>query len=86
LPSISAATGDYSPEKYIWRLGIGYHASIRFLGIAAEHNIFQIKASKETQKRTLFHFVNKLNSFVFIVENVALVMLTFVSADENYSK
>ncbi|KXJ12247.1 post-GPI attachment to proteins factor 2 [Exaiptasia diaphana] len=84
LPSISAATGDYSPEKYIWRVGIGYHSSLRLFGIALEFNLFFLKASHQTRAKTSFMLLNKLNTFCYTLENFALVLLTFVSADENY--
>ncbi|EDO47130.1 predicted protein [Nematostella vectensis] len=84
VPSISAATGDFSPEKYIWRIGIAYHSLLRMVFPFVNYNFYKYKASSNIKSKW-FPWLNFLNACVTVVENLALVLLTYVSSSENYS-
>ncbi|XP_031551054.1 post-GPI attachment to proteins factor 2-like isoform X2 [Actinia tenebrosa] len=83
LPSISAATGDYSPEKYIWRIGIAYHSFMRLIVVILEHRILHNRIIGTPS--TWFVWMTRIKSLLLVVENFALLMLTYVSSDDNYS-
>ncbi|XP_054160755.1 post-GPI attachment to proteins factor 2-like [Oppia nitens] len=69
LPSISAAIGAFSPQKYIWRLAIGLHSMARYVIAYMYYNRFDSK------------LVFTLN----VTEITALLGLTYVSSTENFS-
>lgn len=79
LPSISAAIGGYSPQKYIWRIAIAAQSSPRilFAYINLQHNLAQQFHSVD---HVLYPLLCKLTFFVLVTENVALVQLTYVSS------
>ena len=81
LPSISAAIGSYSPQKYIWRIAIAAQFSPRVLYayIYLQHNLAQ---PYHTLDHVAYPLVCRLTFFVFMVENVALVLLTYVSSTD----
>ncbi|KAK7075551.1 Post-GPI attachment to proteins factor 2 [Halocaridina rubra] len=81
LPSISSAIGEFVPQRYIWRTAIALHSAPRFL-LAAMYNSFM--------RRVLPNFGSyqgliKLNTTFNVVENVALLGLSFISSKENYT-
>lgn len=71
LPSISAAVGSYSPQKYIWRICIAIHSAPRYLVAYMYYSIVHY---------SLFIFMLNL------VEVSSLIGLTFISSTENHSK
>ncbi|XP_020900360.2 post-GPI attachment to proteins factor 2-like [Exaiptasia diaphana] len=83
LPSISAATGGFTPEKYIWRFGIGYHSSIRILFTIVEYQVLRSRCIGKTTG--LYKWFTMINAVLCFVENLALVTLTYVSSSDNYS-
>ena len=84
LPSISAAIGGFTPQRYIWRVSIALHSAPRFMIACMYYNFFT--SYQISYKPTLYKFFSGLASFLHILENFALVMLTYVSSTENYSK
>ena len=84
FPSISAATGDFTPQKYIWRIGIALHSLPR-LANAFTYYYYYV-ASLSGQATPMFNLLNKLNTGLHTVENFALLTLTYVSSTENYGK
>merc|ERR1719431_830225 len=78
LPSISAAIGGYSPQKYIWRIAIAAQSSPRilFAYIYLQHNLAQ---QFHTVDHVAYPLLCKLTFYVVVTENLALVLLTYVS-------
>jgi len=81
LPSISAAIGGYSPQKYIWRIAVALQLSPRlfFAFIYYQHNLAQ---PFHTIDHVAYPFLCKLTFWVVVVENLALGLLTYVSSIE----
>ena len=84
LPTISAATGDFTPQRYIWRIGIALHSLPRFANAFTYY--FYYLESFSGQRRAFFIVLNKINTLLHIVENIALLTLTYISSTENYGK
>ncbi|KAG1673725.1 Post-GPI attachment to proteins factor 2 [Nymphon striatum] len=80
LPSISAAIGGYSPEKYIWRIGIALHSTPRYLVafLYRHHHMNILESSKWSHK------LPNILCFLNVVEVSSLVGLSYISSTENY--
>lgn len=71
LPSISAAVGSYSPQKYVWRFCIAIHSAPRYLIAYMYYNL--------VHGSLIIYLVN-------LVEVSSLIGLTFISSTENNCK
>ncbi|MBN3300156.1 acyltransferase PGAP2 isoform X2 [Amia ocellicauda] len=79
LPSISASI-SLTPERYIWRFCIGLHSAPRFMIALAYLNFYRIHLSS----RRIYLLLNYLNLIFSVLENVGLLLLTYVSSTETY--
>nr|XP_006627912.2 PREDICTED: post-GPI attachment to proteins factor 2 isoform X1 [Lepisosteus oculatus] len=79
LPSISASI-SLIPERYIWRFCISLHAAPRFLAAVSYWNFYNI--CFKTQR--IYQFLSFLNLLLNILENLGLLLLTYVCSSENY--
>jgi len=84
IPSISSITG-ISPQRYIWRVCIAVHVGPRFLTSLVYHHFYLTMAAKvETAKRKNFIFHVWLAFALNLIEQAALIGVTYVSNRENY--
>ena len=83
IPSISAVTGGFAPERYVWRLGMAFFSSPRIFDSFLMYNFF---ADSSVAKKTWYCILNKINWFCYVAENLSLFMLSYVSSLENYRK
>ncbi|KAL9973905.1 hypothetical protein ACROYT_G020413 [Oculina patagonica] len=87
LPSISAAIGGHMPEKFIWRVGIALHCLPRiFLFPFIIHKHYKETQSGRRNNLTTWWFwpLNLLNCILQVVENGALLTLTYISSTDNF--
>lgn len=78
LPSISAAIGGYIPQRNVWRICIALHAFPRFL-VALAYFRFHMRFLVE-KWRKLYSTLAGLCTILHMVENFALVVLTYISS------
>ncbi|XP_068122606.1 post-GPI attachment to proteins factor 2 isoform X2 [Hyperolius riggenbachi] len=76
LPSISAAIGGATPQRYIWRFCIGLHSAPRLLVAVAYLNFY--KASRGQS------WCCHVNFMFNVLEIFCLLLLTYVSSSENH--
>lgn len=82
LPSISAAIGGFTPQRYIWRTCIGLHSAPRFMVAIAYYN-FHMSLELAQHSKT-YGIIAAVACFLHIIENAALLGLTYVASNENH--
>ncbi|XP_013931269.1 PREDICTED: post-GPI attachment to proteins factor 2 [Thamnophis sirtalis] len=80
LPSLSAAIGAATPERYVWRLCIGLHSAPRLLVASAYWRHYRGCPCLHPRYSRLCHAVLALS----LAENLGLLLLTYVSSAENH--
>ncbi|XP_065838795.1 post-GPI attachment to proteins factor 2-like [Oscarella lobularis] len=79
VPSISAAVGDYSPQKYIFRGAIGLHAPLVYGLQVLYYNRF-----KSWNLSGFFRLLNLLQLLARWIEITCLLILAVVASSENF--
>ena len=77
------------PERIIWRVGIALHCLPRILIMPyVLHKHFRNTLTGRRYNLTTWWFgpLNLLNSLLHLVENGALLTLTYISSKENFGK
>lgn len=80
LPSISAAIGNYQPQRFVWQFAILLQALPRFL-VAHQYHQFYNDIIR-MNRRSLANFACVLN----VIENFALVGLSLWTSADDYGK
>ncbi|XP_044175094.1 post-GPI attachment to proteins factor 2-like isoform X2 [Acropora millepora] len=85
LPSISASIGGHMPETFIWRVGIALHCLPRVLIVPYSlHKYFSAAADRKYKLKTWwFSLLNLTASVLHLLENGALIVLTYISSIDN---
>ncbi|CAH3115071.1 hypothetical protein pdam_00006730 [Pocillopora damicornis] len=87
LPSISAAIGGNMPERFIWRVGIALHCLPRILimpySLHKHYKNTQL-GRKYSSTTWWFSLLNFVNGALHLVENGALLTLTYISSTDNF--
>lgn len=81
IPSISAVIGDYTPQRYIWRIGIAWMSWLRMFEAVLLFKFFEWQVGNPTRAHKV---LNALTSLTHVGENLCLLGLTYVSSTENY--
>ncbi|KAH9492373.1 Post-GPI attachment to proteins factor 2 [Bulinus truncatus] len=82
LPSISAAIGGFTPQRYVWRVCIALHATPRFMIAKAYYNFHtSVHVGKHNE---IYRTIAALTSLCHMIEISALVGLTYISSTENH--
>ncbi|XP_039285233.1 post-GPI attachment to proteins factor 2 [Nilaparvata lugens] len=79
LPSISAAIGNYKTQRLVWGAAIAVHAVPRFLFTSMYRKYYRDVLRNRAQR--LATLACALN----IIENIALIGLTFIPSAYNYA-
>ncbi|KAG8323259.1 Post-GPI attachment to proteins factor 2 [Homalodisca vitripennis] len=80
LPSISAAIGNYRTQRFVWGTAIAVHAGPRFLFTSMYRQYYKDILNNGAQK------LASVACFLNVVENVALIGLTFIPSAYNYGE
>ncbi|XP_064481969.1 post-GPI attachment to proteins factor 2-like [Ornithodoros turicata] len=80
LPSISAAIGSYTPQIYVWRMGIALHSAPRLLVSFMYRRYYHNLLADSPGYQSLGTVAFVLN----VVENLCLLGLTNISSSEDY--
>lgn len=80
LPSISAAIGNYQPQRFVWQVAILLHAFPRFL-VALQYVQHYKRIIRNNRRRLVY-----VACFLNIIENVSLIGLSLWTSSEDYSE
>jgi len=82
LPSLSAAIGGRSPQRYIWRISIALHSSPRLVTAILYYCYY---SRYPAAQKGIWHCLAVLVAVCHCVENIALLLLSYISSTDNYA-
>ncbi|XP_070552539.1 post-GPI attachment to proteins factor 2-like [Ptychodera flava] len=85
LPSISASIGDFTPQRYIWRLAIGLHSAPRLLYAYTHYTWLCLTSRKAIVDNATFQIFCQIGVWCDLLEIFALLGLTVVSSTEYFA-
>ncbi|GFR06002.1 post-GPI attachment to proteins factor 2 [Trichonephila clavata] len=80
LPSISAAIGSFSPQRYIWQICVAIHSAPRYLVVG----MYYTHLCDILLTGALWNYLALLIFLLQATEVTSLLGLTFVSSSENF--
>lgn len=80
LPSISAAIGNYSPQKEMWQMAIVFQVAPRLFAC-----FMYLRYHLEVLSPKVY-FLAIIACALNVLENIALVVLSFWTSSQNYCK
>lgn len=80
LPSISAAIGTFTPQKYIWQFCVAIHSVPRFLVVT----MYYSHLSDIIYNDSIWQWIVSVAFVLQVTEVLSLLGLTFVSSAENF--
>ncbi|KAL8605304.1 hypothetical protein ACOMHN_031243 [Nucella lapillus] len=81
LPTISAAIGGFTPQRYVWRVCVALHASQRLM-VAAAYCTFHSSVALASHS-ALYRALCRLVSLLSLAEVLSLVGLSMISSSES---
>ncbi|GFN75014.1 post-gpi attachment to proteins factor 2 [Plakobranchus ocellatus] len=84
LPSVSQATGQFAPQKHIWRIVIALHATPRFAIAFGYFSLHLLVFSDGSSLSRAFRRLSGAACALHCTEILALVGLSFVSSTEDF--
>ena len=86
LPSVSAAIGGFSPQRYIWRLCIALHCTPRYLLGVCYHRLYATGSHDISTRRQIYVGLVYTMSAAYFTEISCLLLVSFVSSVEDGGK
>lgn len=80
FPSISASIGNYEPQSTIWKTAIYFHAPVRFYMLFMRWKYYRRVIREDCD------LIVNIVVFSNVIENLALLGLTYWTSSENYRK
>lgn len=80
LPSISAAIGNFSPQREIWQIAILLHSFPRFYVVY----LYYFYHQKKLYPRD--YYLGSMACLFSVIENLALLILSFWTSSQYYRK
>ncbi|CAF1194781.1 unnamed protein product [Adineta steineri] len=80
LPSISAITAGFEPQRFIWRVSFGLNSIIRYL--IGYLQLQRLLNRHHIASREFYILIQKINSSIHFLELTFLLVLTYVSSNE----
>uniref|UniRef100_A0A183BT10 Ribosomal_L16 domain-containing protein n=1 Tax=Globodera pallida TaxID=36090 RepID=A0A183BT10_GLOPA len=84
LPSLSAAVSSFAPERYIWRLFIGFHGTPRLVLAFAFKNFLITSSLWPSPFRSWYRWASQFSCALNLCEILSLVLLSSISSTEDH--
>uniref|UniRef100_A0A914HWV8 Post-GPI attachment to proteins factor 2 n=1 Tax=Globodera rostochiensis TaxID=31243 RepID=A0A914HWV8_GLORO len=84
LPSLSSAVSSFAPERYIWRLFIGFHGTPRLVLAFAFKNFLITSSLWPSPFRPWYRWASQFSCALNLCEILSLVLLSSISSTEDH--